>query len=62
MNLNTTEKVATRLGISVQRVRQVVKELGIVPFTVGKAIILTDEQVRMIADRKTQRGPRKGRD
>jgi hypothetical protein len=59
MKINTTKTVATTLGISVQRVRQIVKELNITPIMIGKAIVLSDTDVKRLEKRKTSRGPTK---
>lgn len=59
MRINTTETVATALGLTPQRVRQLVKELNIEPTMIGKAIVLSDADVRRIERRKTSRGPTK---
>lgn len=59
MKINTTESVATTLGLTPQRVRQLVKELNITPTMIGKAIVLSDADVRLLERRKTQRGPTK---
>lgn len=59
MKINTTETVATALGLTPQRVRQLVKELNITPTMIGKAIVLSDADVRLLEKRKTQRGPTK---
>jgi len=59
VRINTTETVATALGLTPQRVRQLVKELNIEPTMIGKAIVLSDADVRRIERRKTSRGPTK---
>ena len=61
MKINTTKSVAGALGITPQRVRQLVKELGIGLQMVGKAMILSDADVKKLEKRKTQRGPTKGK-
>jgi hypothetical protein len=61
MKINTTESVAGALGITPQRVRQLVKELGITPTMIGKAMILSDADVKKLEKRKTQRGPAKAK-
>lgn len=53
MKINTTESVAGALGLTVQRVRQIIKELGIEPETIGRAIVLSDAQVRQIEKYKS---------
>lgn len=60
MEIITTEAAATTLGVSVQRVRQLIKELGIEPQTIGKAIILTRADIKRMKQRDTKRGPKKG--
>jgi hypothetical protein len=55
--INTTATVAAALGLSPQRVRQAIKELNITPTMIGKAIVLSDADVKKLARRKTQRGP-----
>jgi len=57
--LGTTKAVGARLGITPQRVRQLVTELGIEPIWVGKSMILEDADIRKLEKRKTQRGPTK---
>jgi hypothetical protein len=57
VKINTTETVATALRLTPQRVRQLVKELNITPTMIGKAIVLSDADVRLLGKRKTQRGP-----
>ncbi|MEK6281893.1 MAG: hypothetical protein AABN95_16185 [Acidobacteriota bacterium] len=59
MKINTTETVANALGLTPQRVRQLVKELNIEPTMIGKAIVLSDADVKKLERRKTQRGPTK---
>jgi hypothetical protein len=59
VKINTTESVATALGLSPQRVRQLVKELNIEPTMIGKAIVLSDADVKKLERRKTSRGPAK---
>lgn len=59
MKINTTTTVATALGVTVQRVRQLVKELNIEPAMIGKAIVLSNADVKKLERRKTQRGPSK---
>ena len=59
MKINTTETVATALGISPQRIRQAIKELSITPTMIGKAIVLSDADVKKLERRKTSRGPAK---
>lgn len=59
-NLLTTAVVAQRLGTSVRRVQQLIKELNIKPvFKIGKVQILSSEDFRKLEKRKTQRGPEK---
>lgn len=59
MKINTTETVAAALGLTPQRVRQLVKELNIEPTMIGKAIVLSDADVKKLERRKTSRGPAK---
>lgn len=59
MKINTTETVATALGLTPQRVRQLVKELNLTPTMIGKAIVLSAADVKKLEKRKTQRGPTK---
>lgn len=59
MKINTTETVATTLGLTPQRIRQLVKELKIEPTMIGKAIVLSDADVKKLERRKTSRGPAK---
>lgn len=59
MKINTTETVANALGLTPQRVRQLVRELNIEPTRIGKAIVLSDADVKKLERRKTQRGPAK---
>ena len=59
MKINTTESVATALGITPQRVRQLVHQLGIEPTSIGKAMILSDADVKKLGKRKTSKGPTK---
>lgn len=59
MKINTTETVAAALGISVQAVRLAIKKLNITPTMIGKAIVLSDADVRKLERRKTQPGPKK---
>lgn len=55
--LHTPRTVASRLGISVRRVQQIIKELGIVPDQmVSQASILSAASVKRIENRKTKRG------
>lgn len=58
--LGTTNAVAAKLGITPQRVRQLVEELGIEPTWVGKSMVLEDSDIKKLENRKTQRGPAKG--
>jgi hypothetical protein len=55
----TTTAVAAKLGITPQRVRQLITELGIEPTWVGKSMILEDSDIKRLEKRKTQRGPTK---
>lgn len=55
--LGTTNAVAAKLGITPQRVRQLIKELGIEPQMVGKSMILDTADIKRLEKRKTQRGP-----
>lgn len=57
--LGTTNAVAAKMGITPQRVRQLINELGIEPTWVGKSMILEDSDIKKIERRKTQRGPAK---
>ena len=57
--LGTTNAVAAKLGITPQRVRQLIKELGIEPQMVGKSMILDTADIKRLEKRKTQRGPTK---
>ena len=59
MRIKTPETVGDALGITPQRVRQILRELGIEPQRIGKAIVLSDSDVLKIERRNTQRGPRK---
>lgn len=52
MKINTTESVADALGITPQRVGQIIKKLGIEPQRIRGAIILSDAQVRLIEKEK----------
>jgi hypothetical protein len=54
--INTTESVASALGISVQRVRQLIKELDITPTMIGRAIVLSNADVKKLENRNTQAG------
>lgn len=57
MAINTPEVVANKLGTSVRRVQQLIKELKITPaMTIGKTQILSDADVRKLEKRKTKRG------
>lgn len=59
MKINTPANVAEKLGTSVRRVQQLIKELGIEPVaTIGKTQILSDADVKRLEKRKTQRGPK----
>ena len=58
-NFNTTQNVAIKLGISIRRVQQLIKELGIEPEYIGKTQILSDADIRKLEKRKTQRGAAK---
>jgi predicted transcriptional regulator len=64
MRLNTTESIADALGITPQRVRQLVTELGITradcPCCGAKERGLTEADVKKIEKRKTSKGPQKG--
>lgn len=57
MKINTTETVATALNITVQAVRQAIKKLNITPTMIGKAIVLSDADVKKLERRKTRPGP-----
>ena len=58
----TTEVAANTLGITVQRVRQLIKELGIEPLTIGRAIVLTPADLKKLQKRNTSAGrPKKGK-
>lgn len=59
--LGTTNAVAAKLGISPQRVRQLINELGIEAQWVGKSMILDTEDIKKLEKRKTQRGPERRR-
>lgn len=58
--INTTEVVATKLGMSVRRVQQLINELAIKPMQIiGKSKILSDADVKRLEKRNTRRGPKK---
>jgi hypothetical protein len=54
----TTEMAAQAEGVDKSRIRQVIKELGIEPSRIGRAIVLTKDQYEQIHKRNKQRGPR----
>lgn len=54
----TTEVAKTRLNVSVQRVRQLVKELGITPTWIGRAMILSPADLKRMKKRNKQVGRR----
>ena len=59
MKINTTEAIAERLGTSVRRVQQLIKELNIEPVQkIGRSQILSDADVQRLEKRSTQRGPK----
>lgn len=51
MKINTTAEVARELGISEQRVRQLVRELSLTPQRIGKAIVLSDAEIEAMRQR-----------
>jgi hypothetical protein len=53
----TSAVAATKLGVSERRIQQLIKELNIEPQRIGKTAILSEAQVKMIANRKTTPGP-----
>lgn len=55
MKINTSESVADALGITVKRVQQLAKEMGLP--RLGRQFVITDSDVKKMAARKTQRGP-----
>lgn len=55
---NTPANVAERLGTSERNVQLLIKKLGIEPERIGKTAILTEAQVKLIANRKTNPGPK----
>ena len=59
MKLNTPANVAARLGTSERNVQLLIRKLGINPERVGKTAILSEAQVKQIANRKTAPGPLK---
>jgi predicted transcriptional regulator len=63
MKIKTAETVADTLGLTPQRVNQIVKELGITradcPCCGAKERGITDADVRKIEKRKTSKGPEK---
>lgn len=62
MKINTTQTVADALGLTTERVRQLIKELNITPTTIGRAIVLSDADVKKIEKRNTQVGrPKKAK-
>ncbi|HXG94160.1 MAG TPA: hypothetical protein VNN73_17585 [Blastocatellia bacterium] len=61
-NIITTEVAASALGLTPQRVRQLAKELGIQPQTIGKALIFSPADLRKMQARNTNVGrPKKDR-
>lgn len=52
----TTNEAAKRCDVSVQRIRQLIKELQIIPGRIGKAIVLSPGQMRRLEKRNTKRG------
>jgi len=59
MTFNTTENVAARLGLTPGRIRQLIKELNLQPTRIGKAIVLSESDVKKLQNRKTSFGPAK---
>lgn len=57
MKINTPANVAERLGTSERNVQLLIKKLGIEPERIGKTAILSEAQVKQIANRKTTPGP-----
>lgn len=56
----TAHEAAEMLGITHQRVRQLVRELGLSLEKVGNTRIFTAADVRKMAARSVRRGPQKG--
>lgn len=52
----TTAEAAAVLGVSVQRVRQLIKELELEPVTIGKAILLNKDELALMQKRNTRAG------
>jgi hypothetical protein len=52
----TSQTIADTLGISVQRVRQLAKELNIEPQTIGKALIFTPADLKKMQGRSKKVG------
>lgn len=61
MKINTTQAVADSLNITPARVRQLVRELGLEPVYIGKAIVLSDADVKKMRNRKQSMGPVKNK-
>jgi hypothetical protein len=54
--ISLTSEVATRLGITAQRVRQLIKELDLRPRRIGGAICLTEDEIQQLENRNTLPG------
>lgn len=53
----TTEAIAAKLGTSVRRVQQLIKELEIIPVqTIGRSQILSNKDVKRLEERNKQVG------
>lgn len=52
----TSQVIADTLGISVQRVRQLAKELSIEPQTIGKALIFSPADLKKMQGRSKKVG------
>lgn len=55
-NIITSEVAANALGITVQRVRQLAKELGIEPQRIGNALIFSKADLKKMRTRNTSVG------
>lgn len=55
----TSEIVAKKLGITSMRVRQLIKELGLKPRSIGKAHVFSSDDLLKMSERNKRRGGRR---
>lgn len=58
MNMLTTSDAASRLGVTVQRIHQFIADGRLPAQKVGRDYIISDEDLKLVEDRKPGRPPK----